>query len=154
MDLHLFGASRWTRAVCQQVQVCPDVNALEPFRGERNRRRCPGAHRCPSHQHEERRGVVGACRVDQGPGGCRDAVPRRNEEQAVPEGEVKAAVVDGGCDVPEVPVVPEQCTIDGAPGTGTCGHEASHAELRRIFRQAYNVTVPTFKVKLDLFKVW
>ena len=38
----------------------------------------PRARRCRSHQHEERRGLVGACRVDPGPGGCPDSVPRRD----------------------------------------------------------------------------
>ena len=54
-------------------EVCPDVDALEPFRGERNQQftgdegvlprpsvslvTAPGAHRCPSHQHEDRRGI-------------------------------------------------------------------------------------------------
>ena len=38
-------------------------------------------------------------------------------------------------------------------GTGTCGNEALHAELRGVFRQAYNVSVPTFRLKLDLFKL-
>ena len=38
-------------------------------------------------------------------------------------------------------------------GTGTCGNEALHAELRGIFRQAHNVTTPTFMLKLDLFKL-
>ena len=37
-------------------------------------------------------------------------------------------------------------------GTGTCGNEALHAEVRGVFRQAYNVSVPTFRLKLDLFK--
>ena len=53
------------------------------------------------------------------------SVPRRDEEQAFLEGEVLAAVVDGGCDVPEVPVVLEQCTtpLDGAvPAGGPAGH--------------------------------
>ena len=60
-----------------------------------------------------------------GPGGCRDSVPRRDEKQAFPEGEVQAAVVDGGCDVPEVPVVLEQCTTPlggGVPAGGPAGH--------------------------------
>ena len=38
-------------------------------------------------------------------------------------------------------------------GTGTCGNEALHSELRSVFRQAYNVSVPTFQLKLDLFKL-
>ena len=38
-------------------------------------------------------------------------------------------------------------------GTGTCGNEVMHAELRGIFRQAYNVSLPTFRLKLDLFKL-
>ena len=68
------------------------------------------------------------------PGGCRDSVPRRDETQAFPDGEVQAAVVDGGCDVPEVPVVLEQCTTVAHQqaallGTGTCGEEALHAEV-------------------------
>ena len=51
--------------------------------------------------------------------------PPRGGKQAFPEGEVKAAVVDGGCDVPEVPVVLEHCTspLDGAvPAGGPAGH--------------------------------
>ena len=36
-------------------------------------------------------------------------------------------------------------------GTGTCANEALHAELRGVFRQAYNVSLPTFRLKLDLF---
>ena len=78
-------------------EVWPDVDALEQFRGERNRQftgdrgvlQCraspaPGAHRCRSHQHEERRGLVGAHRVDPGPGGCRDSAPRRDEKTSIP----------------------------------------------------------------------
>ena len=38
-------------------------------------------------------------------------------------------------------------------GTGTCGNEALHAELRGVSRQAYNVSVPTFRLKLGLFKL-
>ena len=38
-------------------------------------------------------------------------------------------------------------------GTRTCGNEALHAELRSVFRQAYNVSVPTFQLKHDLFKL-
>ena len=38
-------------------------------------------------------------------------------------------------------------------GTGTCGNEALHAELRGVFRQANNMSVPTFRLKLDLFKL-
>ena len=38
-------------------------------------------------------------------------------------------------------------------GTGTCGSEALHAELRGVFRQAHNASVPTFRLKLDLFKL-
>ena len=38
-------------------------------------------------------------------------------------------------------------------GTGTCGSEALHAELGGVFRQAYNVSVPTCRLKLDLFKL-
>ena len=38
-------------------------------------------------------------------------------------------------------------------GTGTCGNEALHAELRGVYRQAYNVLVPTSRLKLDLFKL-
>ena len=38
-------------------------------------------------------------------------------------------------------------------GTGTCGNEALHAELRSVFRQAYNVSMPTFRLKLELFKL-
>ena len=34
--------------------------------------------------------------------------------------------------------------------SGTCGNEALHAELRGVF-QVYNVSLPTFRVKLDLF---
>ena len=33
-------------------------------------------------------------------------------------------------------------------GTGTCGNEAVHAELRGVFRQAYHVSVPTIRLKL------
>ena len=38
-------------------------------------------------------------------------------------------------------------------GTGTCGNEALHAELRGVFREAYNVSGPTFRLKLELFKI-
>ena len=58
-------------------------------------------------------------------------------------------------------MVPEQCTapLDGGGpaggllGTGTCCNEALHAELRGVFRQACNVLMPTFRLKLDLFKL-
>ena len=37
-------------------------------------------------------------------------------------------------------------------GSGTCGNEALHAEPRGVFRQVYNVSLPTFRVKLvDVF---
>ena len=35
--------------------------------------------------------------------------------------------------------------------SGTCGNDALHAELRGVFRQVYNVSLPTFRVKLDIF---
>ena len=38
-------------------------------------------------------------------------------------------------------------------GTGTCGNEALHAELRGIFRQPYNVSLSSMRLKLDLFKL-
>ena len=59
--------------------------------------------------------------MDPGPGGCCDSAPRRDEKQAFPEGEVQAAVVDGGCGVPEVPVVLEQLD-GGVPAGGPAGH--------------------------------
>ena len=36
-------------------------------------------------------------------------------------------------------------------GSGTCGNEALHGELRGVLRQVYNLSLPTFRVKLDLF---
>ena len=69
------------------------MDPLEPFRDERNRQftgdevffydhlcraSAPGAQRCRSHQHEERRDLVAACQVDPGPGGCRGfCTPKR-----------------------------------------------------------------------------
>ena len=38
-------------------------------------------------------------------------------------------------------------------GTGTCGNEVLHAEVRGVFRQAFHVSVPTFRLKLGLFKL-
>ena len=35
--------------------------------------------------------------------------------------------------------------------TGTCSNEPLHADLRGVFRQVYNVSLPTFRVKLDIF---
>ena len=52
--------------------------------------------------------------------------PEGMKKQAFREGEVKAAVVDGGCDIPEVPVVLEQCTTPldgGVPAGGPAGHQ-------------------------------
>ena len=63
--------------------------------------------------------------MDPGRGGCCDSVPRRDEKQAFPEGEVQAVVVDGGCDVLVLPVVLEQCTTPldgGVPAGGPAGH--------------------------------
>ena len=73
-----------------------NVDALEPFRGERNRQFTGDEvffydHLCRASLPREHidaavtsmksvRGLVGACRVDQGPGGCRDSVPRRDEK--------------------------------------------------------------------------
>ena len=56
---------------------------------------------------------------------CRDSVLRRDAKQAFQEGDNQAAVVGGGCDVPEVPVVLEQCTTPldgGVPAGGPAGH--------------------------------
>ena len=104
-----------------------------------------GAHRCRSHQHEERRGLVGACRV-----------PALAAVATLKNKRFRAAVVDGGCDVPEVPVVNKArlrskvaCQQAALLGTRTCGNEALRAELRGV-RQAYNVSVPTFRLRLDL----
>ena len=69
--------------------------------------------------------------------------PEEMKKQAFSEGEVQAAVVHGGCDVPEAALL----------GTGTCGFEALRTEFRAVSRQAYNVSVPTFRLKLDLFKL-
>ena len=89
-----------------------------------------GAHRCRSHQHEERRGLVGACRVP-----ALAAVATLYNE-VMKNKHSRAAVVDGGCDVPEVPVVNNArlrskvaCQQAALLGTGTCGNEALHAEL-------------------------
>ena len=38
-------------------------------------------------------------------------------------------------------------------GTGTCGNEALHAELRGVFRQVCGVSLPTFRLKMDLVKL-
>ena len=60
-----------------------------------------------------------------GPWRRRDSVLRRDEKQAFQEGENQAAVVGGGWDVPEVPVVLEQCTTPldgGVPAGGRAGH--------------------------------
>ena len=35
--------------------------------------------------------------------------------------------------------------------SGTCGNEALHAELRGVLRQVCNVSLPTCRVKLDIF---
>ena len=35
-------------------------------------------------------------------------------------------------------------------GSGTSGNGALHAKLRGVFRQVYNVSLPTFRVKLDI----
>ena len=70
--------------------------------------------------------------MDPGPGGCRDSVPRRDEEQAFPEGKVQATVVGGGVDVPEVPVVPEQCTTP-LDGGGPAGGPAEHGDVPEAF---------------------
>ena len=184
------------------------MDALEPFPSERNRQFTGDEvffsdHLCRASLPRERRGLVGACQVDLGPGGCRDSVSRRDEKQAFPDGEVQAAVVHGDCYVPEVPVVLEQCTTLGRrwrASRGTCGNEALHAELGRVFRQvpvvlkqwmtpldggvpaggvpaggllgtwacccealhaeprgvsrqAFHVSVPTFRLKLDLLKL-
>ena len=59
-------------------EVCPEVDALEPFPSERNRQFTGDEvffsdHLCRASLPRERRGLVGACRVDLGPGGCRDS---------------------------------------------------------------------------------
>ena len=49
---------------------------------------------------------------------------KKKKKQAFPEGEVQAAVVDGGCDDPEVPVELEQCRTPldgGVPAGGPAG---------------------------------
>ena len=51
--------------------------------------------------------------------------PEEIKKKTFLEGEVQAAVVGGGCDVPEVPVVLEQCTTPlggGVPAGGPAGH--------------------------------
>ena len=37
--------------------------------------------------------------------------------------------------------------------SGSCGNEALDAELRNVFWQVYNVSLPTFRVKLDIFQL-
>ena len=50
----------------------------------------------------------------------RTLYPEKMKKEAFLEGEVQVSVVDGGCDVPEVPVVLEQCTtpLDGGVPAG------------------------------------
>ena len=38
-------------------------------------------------------------------------------------------------------------------GSGTCGNETLHAELRGLFRKVYDVSLPNFRLKLDLVKL-
>ena len=75
------------------------------------------------------------------------------------KGEVQAEDSDGGGHVRAVPRYMNNTRIrttlsareSALMGSGTCGNEALHAELRDVFRQVYNVSLPTFRVKLNVF---
>ena len=91
-------------------KVGPDEDALERFRGERNRQFTGDEvfFYDPSMKSAEVwSGLAEWIRA-------LDAVATLNPEEMKNnpsrKGGVQAAVVDGGCDVPEVPVLPEQCT--------------------------------------------
>ena len=110
-------------------EVCPDVDALEPFRGERNRQFTGDEvlyndHLCrASLPREQTDATVTSTKSAEVRSGLAEWIlyfKRRKKKQAFPEGEVQAAVVDGGCDVPEVPEVLEQCTtpLDGGVQAG------------------------------------
>ena len=123
-------------------------------------RRSPGAFRRRGRQHEERRGVVGARRVDQGPGGCTLYTEEMKNKHSQ-KGRSRLRLLMAAAMFSRYQwyllsarlrsTAPGQQTA--LLGTGTCGNEALHVELRGIFRQAYFVTMPTSKLKLDLFKL-
>ena len=115
----LFAASRWTRAILRGLasrfswlqdglSACQQVQRVLPFGGLHGRAGVEEFfhdHLCRASLPRERIDAAattsmksagvwsGLAVVDPGPGGCRDSEPRRDEKQALPEGEVQAAVV-------------------------------------------------------------
>ena len=99
--------------------------------------------------------------MDPGPGGCRDPVPRRDEKQAFLEGEVCGCWLMAAATFQRFQWYLNSARLRSTVACqqaallciGTCGNGALHAELGGVFRQAKNVSVPTFRLKLDLFKL-
>ena len=145
-------------------EVCPDVDALEPFQAGRNRQF--KSDEVFFHDHLRRA-----------------SLPREHTDAAVTSmsgtkvwsalAEWIRALVAVATLYPEemknknsrkgksrlrllmaaVTFQRYQWYLNNARGTGTCGDEALHAKLQGVFRQAYNVSVPTFRLKLDLLKL-
>ena len=131
--------------VCFPWEVCPDVDALEPFRGERNWQFTSDEvffHDCLCHAsllREHTDAAVTSMKSAVVWSGLAEwiwalaavatlyRVEMKNKHSR--KGEVQAAVVDGGCDVPEVPVVLEQCTTP-LDGGGPAGGPAGHGDMR------------------------
>ena len=112
-------------------KVCPDVDALEPFRAEPNRQFTGDEvffydHLCrASLPGEHMDAAVTSMKSAEvwsrlaewiwALAAVATLYPEEMKNKHSRKGEVQAAVVDGGCDVPEVPVVLEQCKtpVDG-----------------------------------------
>ena len=160
------------------LDVCPDVDGLEPFRGERNRQFTRDEaffydHLCRASLPWEHTGAAvtsmkGAevwsilAEWIRALAAVATLYPEQMKKQAFP------GRGSPGCGCWLMAAATFQryqwylnharlrstvaCQQAALLGTRTRGKEALHAELGGVFRQAYNVSVPTFRLKLDLFK--
>ena len=141
-------------------EVCPDVDALEPFRGERNRqftgdevffydRLCrvslPREHMDAAVTSMKSAEVwSGLAEWIRALGGCRDSVPEEMKNKHSKKGKPRLRLLVAAATFQRCQWYLNNarlrstvaCQQAALLGTETCGNEALHAELEGVFRQA------------------
>ena len=156
-------------SACQQVQrvlplqgVCLDVGALELFRGERNRQFTGDEvffydHLCHASLPREHKSAEVWTWLAEWIWALAAVATLYPEEMKNNHSRIRRAAATFPRHQWQVNNARLRSTVAGQQavlmGTGTCGKEALHAELQGVFRQGFCVTVPAFRLKLDLFKL-